>query len=261
MKTGSTNTPSIRKSHTLFERYYTPTELTQLHLSKNAIFGVPAAGTTSTSKQNVNNHKGSFGEAIIGNILNLIAIETPGLHVCHSVHMPEGHEGETDHVIIYKNKIILVETKAFSSYNAFSVSRDGFLKAGRAGERKRSVPDSNAFKKVAFYQERFPNRHVQSILAITRDRITTFSENGKYKVASLDNIMTMIRDEIDEAENIKEPSWPAVKFFASLCQAPKVTDQFVSIKADEPTIVEETIHTHRYSRYYTNKQGRSAHSR
>ena len=204
----------------MFNRFYTPSELDALRLADNKIFGKAGAGSQSASQQNVNNYKGSFGEEIIGNILNLIAIETPGLYVCHSVGLPNGKQGETDHILIYKNKIIIVETKAFSGYTAYSVNKEGFLKASKGHTRKVRVDDSHAYSKVALYQEFFTNRKVQCVLAIARDQIKTYSENGTYKVASLDNIMSVIRAEIEESEPINEPVWPAVKFFASLCISP-----------------------------------------
>lgn len=207
----------------MFNRYYTGSDLAELRLADNKIFGSPGAGTTSSSEQNVNNFKGSFGEAIIGNILNLIAIETPGLYVCHSIGMPDGRQGETDHVLIYRDKVILVETKAFSGYTAYSVNKEGCLKASKGNTRKIRINDNHAFEKVAYYQKFFTNRKVQAVLAVTRDQIKTYSENSTYRVASLDNIMSVIREEIGEAEPIKEPAWPAIKFFASLCISPAQT--------------------------------------
>jgi len=204
----------------LFNKFYTASELDVLRLADNKIFGSAGAGSQSSSQQNVNNIKGSFGEAIIGNILNLIALETPGLYVCHSVGLPNGQQGETDHILIYRDRIIIVETKAFSGYTAYSVNKEGYLKASKGNTRKRGVDDSHAFSKVALYQQYFTNRKVQCVLAIARDQIKTYSENGIYKVASLDNIMSLIRAEMEEAEPINEPVWPAVKFFASLCISP-----------------------------------------
>lgn len=200
-------------------RFYTPSELDSLRLAENKIFGKAGAGSLSSSTQNVNNHKGNFGEAIIGNILNLITIETPEAYVCHSVGLPDGRQGETDHVLIYRNRVILVETKAFSGYTSYSVNKEGYLKASKQGQRKTKVNDSNAYAKVALYQQYFTNRKVQCVLAITRDQIKTYSENEIYKICSLDNIMSVIRAEMEEAETVNEPAWPAVKFFASLCIA------------------------------------------
>jgi len=206
----------------VLNRYYTSQEIAELRLADNKIYGLPAASLSKTSG-NLNNMKGFFGEEIIGNILNLLAVETPGAYVCHSVGFIDNKSGEIDHVLIYKDRIILIETKAYSGYTSYKVNKEGVLTASKDKRHKgRRVDDSNVFTKVAYYQEQFPNRKVQAILAISRDEVSTWSENGRYKVASLDNVMTLIRQEMKAAEDIKEPAWAAVKAFATMCLKPHV---------------------------------------
>lgn len=203
----------------MLNRYYTSHEVAELRLADNKIYGLPAASQTKHSS-NLNNAKGAYGEEIIGSILNLIAIETPGAYICHSVGFIDNTRGEIDHVLVYKDRIILVETKAFSGYTSYKVNREGVLTASYGKGKGRRVDDSNVFQKVVHYQNQFPNRKVQAILAISRDEVKTWSENGRYKVASLDNIMSLIRKEMSEAEDLKEPAWAAVKQFATMCLKP-----------------------------------------
>ncbi len=203
----------------MLNRYYTSQEVAELRLADNKIYGLPAASLTKHSP-NLNNVKGFFGEAIIGSILNLIAVETPGAYVCHSVGFKDNKSGEIDHVLIYKNRVILVETKAYSGYTSYKVNKEGVLTGSQGKGKGRRIDDSNVFDKVSYYQELFPNRKVQAILAISRDQVKTWSENGRYKVASLDNVMQLIRAEMEAAEDIKEPAWAAVKTFATMCLKP-----------------------------------------
>lgn len=204
----------------MLNRYYTGPEIAQLRLANNKIYGEPAASLNKHSA-NLNNAKGYFGEVIIGSILNLLCVENPGAYVCHSVAFKDNKSGETDHVFIYKDRIILIETKAFSGYTSYRVNKEGVLTASNGkGKGFRKVDDSNVFQKVAHYQEQFPNRKVQAILAITRDEVKTWSENGIYKVSSLDNTMQLIRQIMNEAEDVKEPAWAAVKVFATMCVRP-----------------------------------------
>jgi len=203
----------------LLNRYYTSHEVAELRLADNKIYGLPAASLTKTSS-NLNNAKGFFGETIIGGILDLIAIETPGAYVCHSVGFIDNTSGEIDHVLVYKDRIILVETKAFSGYTSYRVNKEGVVMASYGSGKGRRINDSNIVRKVEYFQEQFPNRKVQAILAIARDEVKTWSENGTYKVASLDNIMKLIRQQMAEAEDIREPAWSAVKSFATMCVKP-----------------------------------------
>lgn len=204
----------------MLNRYYTGPEIAQLRLANNKIYGAPAASLNNHSA-NLNNVSGYYGEQIIGSILNLIVVQSPGAYVCHSVAFLDNKRGETDHVLIYKDRIILIETKSYSGYTSYRVNKEGILTASQGkGKGFRRVDDSNVFNKVAHYQEQFPNRKVQAILAITRDEVKTWSENGVYKVSSLDNTMQLIRQIMSEAEDIKEPAWSAVKAFATMCVKP-----------------------------------------
>ena len=204
----------------MLNRYYTSHELVQLRLANNKIYGCPAASLNNHTA-NLNNVKGYYGEQIIGAILSLLVVETPGAYVCHSVAFKDNRSGETDHVLIYKDRIILIETKSYSGYNSYRVNKEGVLTASNGKVKGfRRIDDSNVFSKVAYYQEMFPNRKVQAILAITRDEVKTWSENGVYKVSSLDNTMQLIRQIMAEAEDIKEPAWAAVKVFATMCVRP-----------------------------------------
>lgn len=204
----------------MLNRYYTGPEIAQLRLANNKIYGEPAASLNKYS-ENLNSAKGAYGEMIIGAILNLLTIESPGAYVCHSVAHIDNRSGEMDHVLIYKDRILLIETKSYSGYTSYRVNKEGILTASNGkGKGFRKIDDSNVFKKVAYYQEKFPNRKVQAILAITRDEVKTWSENGIYKVSSLDNTMQLIRQIMNEAEDIKEPAWSAVKVFATMCVKP-----------------------------------------
>jgi hypothetical protein len=154
----------------LLNRYYTSHEVAELRLADNKIYGLPAASLTKTSS-NLNNAKGFFGETIIGGILDLIAIETPGAYVCHSVGFIDNTSGEIDHVLVYKDRIILVETKAFSGYTSYRVNKEGVVMASYGSGKGRRINDSNIVRKVKHFQEQFPNRKVQAILAIARDEV------------------------------------------------------------------------------------------
>ena len=203
----------------MLNRYYQNHEVAELRLADNKIFGAPAANTTRHSN-NLNNSRGAYGEEIIGNILNLIVVETPGAYVCHSVAFLDDTKGETDHVIVYHDRIILVETKAYSGYVSYKVNKEGVLTGSTGKGRYRKINDSNVYSKLAYYQELFPNRKVQAVIAVTRDDVRTWSENGRYKVASLDNIMKLIREMFIEATPVNEPAWGVVKQFAVMCVKP-----------------------------------------
>jgi Nuclease-related domain len=198
------------------KRLYTDREIAGFRDSDRKIFG-HAASNTSTAV-NINNQKGNYGELIIGNMLNLIACETPEFYVFHSVGLPLNLAGETDHVVLYRNKIILIETKAFSSYKILKVSQQGTLIGWKAENKNRfKVEDNKLFQKMDVYQKRFDNRKAQAVIAVVRDDIRTETLNDSYQVVTIDNFFKFIRDEMATAKPIKEAPWPAIKFFSMLC--------------------------------------------
>lgn len=203
----------------LLNRYYQNHEVAELRLADNKIFGAPAANTTRHSN-NLNNSRGAYGEEIIGNILNLLVVETPGAYVCHSVAFIDDTQGETDHVLIYQDRIILVETKAYSGYVSYKVNKEGVLTGSTGKGRYRKINDSNVYSKLSYYQDMFPSRKVQAVIAVARDDVRTWSENGRYKVASLDNFMKLIREQFKDSTPVNEPAWGVVKQFAVMCVKP-----------------------------------------
>lgn len=199
-------------------KLYTNGEIASFRAEPPRIYGEPASYAFNELSKDLSNQRGNFGEMIIGNILNLIACETEGFYVFHSIGLPLELAGETDHVVVYKNKIILIETKAFSGYRSLRTSESGSLKGTKHGSNKVwKVDDNHLYQKIDLYQKRFDNRNVTGILATARDGIETTSANSVYRVASMDNFFSMIRNEISTARDIKEDPWPALKFFAMLC--------------------------------------------
>jgi len=196
-------------------KLYSNRIVAQFRLSDNKIFGIPSSYATSNSYQDINAYRGVCGEQIVANLLNLLALETPSMYVFHSVGSKDG-DGETDHIIVYKDKILIVETKVFSGYRGFRVSDTGVL-YGRKGNKEFKASDNRIMKKVELYQRRFPNRKVEGILAVVRNDIKVSSKHEKYHVVCLDTFYKTIGERMKKATELKEDHWPAVKYFSSLC--------------------------------------------
>ncbi len=197
------------------DKLYTNRTIAEFRLSHNKIFGIPSSYATSDSYLDINAYRGVCGEQIVANLLNLLTLETKGMFVFHSVGTQTG-DGETDHVIVYKNKIIIVETKVFGSYQGFRVNENAVLH-GRKGSREFRVSDNKIMDKVAMYQKRFPNRKVEGILAVVRNNVKVSSKNDLYHVVCLDFFYKTIGEQLTKAVPLKEEDWPAVKYFSSLC--------------------------------------------
>lgn len=202
---------------------YTERELTKLCMSGNKIYGLLARGIPAnidTGSLDIGNLKGKYGESVIGSLLNILALEDEDLYVFHSVATHSNKPGETDHIIIYKNKLILIETKTYHNFKTFKINREGELRGRKIDQPQtlRKLNNNNLIDKVSLYQRLFPEYKVHAITAITRAGVETFSENGKYKVASLDNLLQNLDYHISQAEPVSvDLNEESVRFIASRC--------------------------------------------
>lgn len=185
--------------------------LADLCAAGNRIYGSLARGVpqqVNTSLLDLPTLKGQYGESAIGSLLNILALETDQLFVFHSLANPQGaNRGETDHVVLYRNKLILLETKTYRGYNVIKVNREGELRGRRPDKpgQLKKLDNNNLIQKVRTYERFYPMLSVHAITALTRADVQTSSENGKYKVASLTNLFHNVGYHIDQAEPIARP--------------------------------------------------------
>lgn len=205
---------------TLTRTFYSPSEIAELRLLGNKVFGVPAASLKKGSG-NANNITGYFGEQVVGNLLNLIAMQNAGAYVCHSVACSNRSLGETDHVFIFNDSILLIETKTLQGHKGFKVNHEGVLMSSKDGKKGyRSINDSHAKAKREHYRNEFPNHSITTVFVIVSDSVHTWNEHEDYILCSMRNFMTVIKDVMDSSSPTKEPAWSGVKQFASMCMQP-----------------------------------------
>lgn len=203
---------------------YTVKMLNKLCQSGNKIFGLLARGlptTVNTNTIEIGNLKGKYGETIVGSMLNLLALEHNDLYVFHSVANPIGETGETDHLLLYKNKLILVETKTYNGFKSFKINKQGELRGKKINQPKslKKLNNNNLIQKVDMYTKLLPKGYtVHAITAVTRSGVETYSENGKYKVSSLETLINNITYHIGNALDVTmEDSMDTRKLLASYC--------------------------------------------
>ncbi len=204
---------------------YSVKQLTRLCLNNNKIFGLLARGVpanVNTGTLDIGNLKGKYGESVIGSLLNVMALEDENFYVFHAVANPiTNRMGETDHVVLYKNKLILIETKTYNGFKSFKVNKQGELRGRRIDQPKslRKLDNNNLIEKVELFSKLVPEGFtVHAITAIIRSGVETISENGKYKVASLENLTQNIDYHVRQAVNVEDESTLEMKkLLASYC--------------------------------------------
>lgn len=184
--------------------------LAALCAANNRIFGSLARGVpleVDTSMYDLPTLKGKYGESAIGSLLNILALETSDLFIFHGVANPKGaSRGETDHVMLYRDKLILLETKTYRGYDSVKVSKEGDLRGRRPDKpgSLRKLDNNNLIQKVRTYEHQYPMLSVHAITALTRADVKTASENGKYKVASLTNLLMNVEYHIEQAKQVEQ---------------------------------------------------------
>lgn len=198
-------------------KLYSLTQLSDLFTAGNKVFGMSKSYPPASKQMPlIDKLRGDAGEQIISGILNLNAIETEDMFVCHSVGTHDDSNGETDHIVIYRNQIIVIETKAFAGYTSVRINDKG-VAVGARGDAEFRVSDNKLDDKVKLYQKRFPARHVSGLLVLARSNVETKTMRTNYDAASLSNLQDKLDKIVASASDIDEGPWVAVKFFASLC--------------------------------------------
>lgn len=136
------------------------------------------------------------------------------IYVFHSVSIKNA-DGETDHVIVYHDKIILLETKTHSGHHGFRISSNGRL-YGRKGSKEFLVDDNHLFYKAERLQKRFPKHTVEAVIVISQRNVMTRSVHPIYHVASLDTFDTVIHARLLPDKKMRNHK--VIKYFAALCE-------------------------------------------
>lgn len=215
--------PAVLQKPRVKTRLYEQEELAGLLRSGNKIYGELGRGLSSkinTTEEDLGNLKGKFGEAMIGSMLNILAIEQKEMFIFHSLANPDNSYGETDHVLLYKDKLVLIETKTYNNFISLKVTAEGDLRGVPLSNSKtlRKLDNNNLIEKMAIYEEAFPQLKVHAITAVSRSNVITTSENGKYKVVSLDNLAESLSYHQAQAVDLPRGAiYKHVKSLASLC--------------------------------------------
>lgn len=107
-------------------------ELKQEIRDGKRIFGSPAASLTWGIDGNSllpSLQAGIEGEKKTAGILKEMSESTPGMFVFHSLAWPESN-GDTDHIVVYKNMAVIIDSKRWKATRKYSVTPHGAIKRG-----------------------------------------------------------------------------------------------------------------------------------
>lgn len=162
---------------------YTAQEVEELFIGNTTrIFGSPGASLT----YGINGHRntdvmiaGKEGENATAKILNELVEKTPELYVFHSLRWPESN-GDTDHILVYKEMVIIVDSKRWKGSRKYSVSHRGEILRGTVGFPEGKVKMVGA---MGIWRHKLPKVTVKGIVAIAQDKVYVVRDKNWYKAA------------------------------------------------------------------------------
>lgn len=154
-------------------------KLKDLIKSGETIFGDPAACLTwgiDGNRMLPQLQFGIEGEKQTASTLKSIAENNPGMFIFHSLSWPES-SGDTDHVVIYGNNLIVIDSKRWKKARKYSVTASGTILRG-------TVPFDSGKVKVRYavnhWKKLFPEMKVTGVVTIAQEKVFVSRDRNWY---------------------------------------------------------------------------------
>tara|TARA_B100001146_G_C16127147_1_gene410697 strand:- start:89 stop:853 length:765 start_codon:yes stop_codon:yes gene_type:complete len=161
--------------------YPTTQEAITVLKSGTRVFGEPAAALTwgiDGNRLKASLLPGIEGEKMTAKALNTLTEQIPGLFVFHSLSWPESH-GDTDHILVYKDLVILIDSKRWKAQRKYSVTDKYAVKRGTVAFPEGRVKIGWAAKA---WKRKLPgNVTVRSIITIAQEKVYVVRDKNWYK--------------------------------------------------------------------------------
>lgn len=120
---------------------------------------------------------GVEGENQTASTLRELVEKTKGMYLFHSLAWPESN-GDTDHVILYGNTILIIDSKRWKGARKYSVTPQGEIKRGTVAFPEGKVKIRYALKG---WRRKFPNHKVLGIVTIAQEKVFVVRDQNWYK--------------------------------------------------------------------------------
>lgn len=174
------NNPESQNASTEFDLnfkpdyLYTPEDVTQFKkelMSGKKTFGEPAASLSwgiDGNRTKASLMPGIEGEKQTAKLLDKYALKHPGVYIFHSLSWPESN-GDTDHIVVYKDLVILIDTKRWKSQRKYTVTEKNTIKRGTVHFPEGRVKIGYAAKAWA---KKIPGKQkIRSVVCIAQEKV------------------------------------------------------------------------------------------
>lgn len=120
---------------------------------------------------------GKEGENQTANTLRELVEKTKGLYLFHSLSWPDSN-GDTDHVMLYGNTILIIDSKRWKGARKYSVTPGGEIKRGTVAFPEGKVKIRYALNS---WRKMFPNHKVLGMVTIAQEKVFVVRDQNWYK--------------------------------------------------------------------------------
>ena len=186
---------------------YSPSQAKGLILSGQNSFGDPGASLTwgiGGSKNGVV-AIGREGEKMVGKFLNDYANRHQGVRVLHSIEWP-GSKGDTDHMLIIGNLIIIIDAKRWKAKRKYSVTPRGAIHRGTVAfpeGKVKMIPALQAWRKTMGKGVSF----VGVVCVAQKEVFVPYDKNwskAPFKLVTIEKLEEFLDNVIDRHPKAKE---------------------------------------------------------
>lgn len=216
--------PKREKEHTRPQPLYTKETFHKEYLKGSKSFGVPGASLT----WGINGIKGASsmiginGENETAALLDSIAKKTQGLYVFNSLMWPNSN-GDTDHVLVYKNRVIIIDSKRWKSVRKYSISASGFVMRGTVPFPEGKVKTLYALNK---WRTALPDFKISGIVCIAQEKVFVSRDRNwyraPYRLVEIEKLEEFLENDLKVEAHENEPdNYGLLAYLASLVVKPR----------------------------------------
>jgi hypothetical protein len=143
------------------------------------VYGVPGASLTwgIDGVKGMSGEIGKDGEESTAKVLDEYAKNHKGVYVFHSIMLPES-TGDTDHILVYKDKIIIIDSKRWKSVRKYAVSASGHVLRGTVAFPEGKVKTLFAIQK---WKKVLTKSSVTGIVCIAQEKVFVVRDRNWYR--------------------------------------------------------------------------------
>jgi hypothetical protein len=188
------------------------------------VFGIPGASLTwgIDGVHGISSLIGKDGEESTAKVLDEYAKTHEGVYVFHSIMLPNS-TGDTDHILVYKNNIIIIDSKRWKSVRKYGVSASGHVLRGTVAFPEGRVKTNYAINK---WREVLNKNKVFGIVCIAQDKIFVTRDRNWYRAPFRLVEIEKLVEQLDYTLDIKTPTseqdnYAILSFLACLTVKPR----------------------------------------